>query len=160
MLQKLVEYKRANNSIDIPKIQEGERNDPEKKELEVLRKWCNSQTTNQRRYSQGYTVSSQLTSIQIDKMKQVGFPVDPSYDKMYERLVTHKANTGTLRVKQTDYDDEELHRWVREQKKFLALHFDNKPVELSNDRLEKLIMLGYRPKYLDNVPHWGEYFCY
>ena len=66
---------------------------------------------------------------------------------MYEKLVSHKFDTGTLNVTKDDYDDDEsLFKWVKKQKTILALHFQNKPISIS---LEQVIQ---------SVPPW-HYSC-
>eukprot|EP00581_Thalassiosira_minuscula_P031978 CAMPEP_0183785432 /NCGR_PEP_ID=MMETSP0739-20130205/66501_1 /TAXON_ID=385413 /ORGANISM="Thalassiosira miniscula, Strain CCMP1093" /LENGTH=507 /DNA_ID=CAMNT_0026029435 /DNA_START=1 /DNA_END=1524 /DNA_ORIENTATION=- len=65
----------------------------------------------------------------------------PSWDTMYERLVSHKAETDTLIV--TKSDDKNLHAWVATQKKMLLHHFQGKQVDLSNEQITKLKTLGY-----------------
>jgi len=142
MYRKLVEYKDANDgSIEIQEIPEEEKDNPGMKNRESLRIWCNTQAQLQRRCSQGHTDAGNLTTEKIEKLREVGFPLDPSYDEMYEKVATHKAETGTLDVNKDD--DEELFAWVKEQKKMLALFFRGKPVALSDDRIQNLRSLGF-----------------
>mmetsp|Transcript_16729 Transcript_16729/g.36213 ORF Transcript_16729/g.36213 Transcript_16729/m.36213 type:complete len:613 (+) Transcript_16729:145-1983(+) len=63
------------------------------------------------------------------------------WDSMYERLATHKNQTGTLDVKKDD--DEELFDWIKKQKSILVLYFQNKPIPVSMDQARKLTSLGF-----------------
>ena len=65
----------------------------------------------------------------------------PSWDRMYEKLEAHKADTGTLDV--NEEDDEELCAWTKIQRRNLVLHFQGKNTALSNEQVAKLKSLGY-----------------
>jgi len=140
--QKLVKYKDANNgSIHIPEMLEGEENSPEVKELESMRRWCEKQARFQRRYSQGYTDEGKITPERIEKLRDVGFHLVPSYDEMYEKLAAHKAETGTLDVQEED--DEELYAWIKEQKNLIIKRVKGKPIPLSDGQMQNLKSLGF-----------------
>jgi hypothetical protein len=119
----------------------------EAKRLEKLRRWCESQLHHQRRCSMGYAGSGNLTEEKIEKLRGIGFRLAPSYDEMYERLVAarvgaHAAGiTGPPEV--DDGEDGELSEWAKEQKKMMARHSKGQPIPLSNDRIGKLISLGF-----------------
>jgi len=66
-----------------------------------------------------------------------------SWDCMFERLVAHRAETGTLDVKKSI--NVELFTWTNAQKRELLHHFQNKPTALSNEQLSKLKKIGYGP---------------
>ena len=142
----LKEYKEAHNGsveIEIPEISEDEKENPRMKDLHVLRNWCTHQLNLYRRVSLGYN-SLLLTDEKIEKMEEIGMlEFLPSYDDMYNKLIAHKAETGTLDV---DKDaDPELFKWIKEQKRFLAQHFEGKKdISLSDERIKNLIALGYK----------------
>lgn len=124
MYQRLETYKEAHDgSIEFPaEIPEEEKNNPEMKEAEILRKWCNAQLNHQHRYAQGHSSGKgSLTDEKIEKMKEIGLQLFPSYDDKFEKLFAHKAETGTLDVEKDE--DEELFVWANMQKKVLAQHF-------------------------------------
>jgi len=140
--QKLVKYKDANNgSIHIPEMLEGEEDSPEVKELESMRRWCEKQARFQRRYSQGYTDEGKMTPERIEKLRDVGFHLVPSYDQMYEKLAAHKAETGTLDVQEED--DEELCAWIKEQKNLIIKRVKGNPIPLSDGQIQNLKPLGF-----------------
>jgi len=136
MYKKLLDYKNANDGI--PEGPEEEQDNPEAKEL---CRWCNLQLHRQRRWAQGYTGSGKLTLERIEKLRELGLPLAPSYEEMYEKLAKHKSETGTLDVNKDE--DDELFTWTKEQKKMLLLHFQEKPVPLSDEQIENLKSLGY-----------------
>mmetsp|Transcript_18524 Transcript_18524/g.34329 ORF Transcript_18524/g.34329 Transcript_18524/m.34329 type:complete len:382 (+) Transcript_18524:1239-2384(+) len=120
---------------------EGEEDGPEVKELESMRRWCEKQARFQRRYSQGYTDEGKMTPERIKKLSDVGFHLVPSYDQMYEKLATHKAETGTLDVQEED--DEELCAWIKEQKNLIIKRVKGKPIPLSDGQIQNLKSLGF-----------------
>ena len=129
MLNKLVEYKRANHgSIEMP---EGGTSRKKAKELASLRGWCDSQIKK----------SHALSPDQVRRLRETGLDLGPSWDRMYEKLEAHKADTGTLDV--NEEDDEELCAWTKIQRRNLVLHFQGKNTALSNEQVAKLKSLGY-----------------
>ena len=66
-----------------------------------------------------------------------------TWDEMSKRLEVHQGETGSLEVALED--DRGLHKWIKEQKRALALHFQGELVELSNEQIHMLKTIGYGP---------------
>lgn len=145
MCQKLIDYKNANDgSIHIPELP-ATTDDPEAKKLIKLRRWRNTQAQYLRRWSRGLDNRRlNLTDEKIDRLREAGLHV-PSYNEMFQRLVNHKTETGTLDVNKEE--DEELFGWAEEQKKMLARHVQGKPVSISDGQIQQLKSLGYEQTY-------------
>ena len=135
--------------LDIPEISPAEDGEGslEAKRLEKLRKWCKSQLHHQRRCSMGYAGSGNLTEEKIEKLREIGFRLAPSYDEMYERLVAARVGSHAAGItgppELDEGEDGELFKWAKEQKKMLARHSKGQPIPLSDDRIGKLISLGF-----------------
>ena len=82
-----------------------------------------------------------MTEERTEKLRELGFHLAPSYDQMYEKLATHKVETGTLEVNKDD--DNELFVWTKEQKTILFRHYQGKSVPLSDDKIQNLKSLGF-----------------
>lgn len=115
--------------------------------MKKLHGWCHAQIAKHRRFAQGHDGTG-MTDRLVEKLRGIGLEIGPSYEEMFDRLVAHKSEHGTLDVDKED--DKELWTWVREQKKFLAKHFLGKPVPLSEERVRNLISLGYRQRDTHN----------
>jgi hypothetical protein len=145
MFRSLEQYKEANcGSIDIPHLPPDGEATPEAKRLDQLRKWCENQLYHQRRCHLGYEESGSLTAEKIEKLSDIGFALAPSYDEMYERLATRAAGSNVASPPILDEEnDAELFAWVEEQKRMLKKYSTGKPHPLSDDRIRKLMLLGY-----------------
>jgi len=129
----------------------------------LLREWCKSQVQQLRRWSQGYSTDenwapgqmhlNEFNEDKVEKLRQIGFQVPPSYDEMYERLAAHKAETGALDVKRTT--DKDLYEWTMEQKNMLNQHFCGEPVSLSDERIRNLKLLGFDHGKINNNGRMG-----
>jgi len=145
MYRKLVEYRNAHNgSIEIPEIKEEDKDDPGKRSLELLRKWSNAQVYHQLQHSRGYMHSGHLTAYKIEKLREAGLSLAPSYEEMYHRLVAYKEENGTVEVNEDD--DEELFAFWEEQKKMLARHSQGKPIPFTDYHIQNLLTLGCKSK--------------
>lgn len=143
MFRSLELYKKGNGgSIEIPENMSADGAEVAKR-LEKLRRWCESQLHHQRRCSMGHDGSGNLTDEKIEKLREIGFRLAPTYDEMYDTLAARCGADAGAPPDVDEGEDGELHAWVEEQKKFLADHSKGKPVPLSNDRILKLTSLGY-----------------
>jgi len=143
-----------NNSIEIPERTEEDKDNPEKKSLETLRKWCDTQVQHQLRNSRGLTNNiGYLTAEKVEKLREVGLSLALSYEEMYQKLVTYKEENGTLEVDKNE--DEELFAFAEAQNKMLAKHSQGKPVPLSDERIQNLLTLGCGPKSSDGEAKWN-----
>jgi len=155
MFNELLKHKNDNDgSLDIPDEDEDDSNEAkstnpdglDKQELRRLRAWCDQQRRHHRHWVRCNT-SVFFTQEKYDKLKDAGFQFSElSWDEQYKKLKAYKNTHTTLKVEKDH--DEDLHKWVLKQRTALRRHFEGKPANLSEDRLNKLVDLGWQ-KSLD-----------
>jgi len=151
MFNELLKHKNDNDgSLDIPDEDEDDSNEAkstnpdglDKQELRRLRAWCDQQRRHHRHWVRCNT-SVFFTQEKYDKLKDAGFQFSElSWDEQYKKLKAYKNTHTTLKVEKDH--DEDLHKWVLKQRTALRRHFEGKPVNLSEDRLKKLVDLGWQ----------------
>ncbi len=152
MFNELLKYKNDNNgALDLPDndkedgSNEAKPTNPDgldQHELRKLRTWCEQQRRHHRHWVRCNT-SGFFTREKYVKLKDAGFKfLELSWDEQYEKLKAYKDVHNTLKVEK-DWD-ENLYKWSLKQRNTLRRHFEGMSVNLSEERLNKLIDLGWQ----------------
>ena len=146
MLQGLIEYKRQNNNLSIPRgYRWNNRN---------LYEFCRNQRKHYLNGLRGKTPA--LMPKRIERLKAIGFELDPTgvhgnndafddqrWAVMFKGLEDYFKANGSFAVPSGKLcDGKSLHDWVRHQRKQFATMIDGKPA-LSGERIKRLMSLGF-----------------
>ena len=167
MYNELLEYKRSHGgSIEIPESAtwQGSKGTGDlRKKLNMLRGWCHSQKRQLVDWSRGRTDDrwcpgrkldvNELDEERVGRLREIGFAMPPTYEEMYARLASRRAETGALDADRAA--DEELYEWTAEQRRMLAAHYRGERVPLSEERIRNLESLGFRRGRVNYNGHMG-----
>jgi len=134
--EELGEYKQKHGHCHVPQ------NYRPNKQLGI---WAHTQRRQYRLFKQGH--HSHLTAEQIENLKDIGFKRGVSYKgwhQRYEELKKYKKEHGHCNVPIWYEENEQLGRWVNNQRQNYRLFQRDKYTPLTGDKIDKLEEIKFK----------------